>query len=243
MILGKIAQESAGSFVVANPLASIGSMSADGTRRVNGPDSLRAAFEQAGGILEGITVTTAATECVPCQKTGLGDAIKQRLVQETGDTKVCDECQAEIDRLNTMSAEEVLEDAESLSQRIAERAKTEATSLIHRTAARVAPGVVARTVQNWIESAVSEVIPPSPEENGAVDITREPEILQNIIYPCQHLGDKLATCCGVPDTWMCGKHGGCCVASRYDKAKMVAQTQAEESAGLHVCEICKDYSP
>ena len=49
MNLGKLHPDAAVEFVKANPSASFGSMSADGMRRVNGPESLRDAFAEAGG--------------------------------------------------------------------------------------------------------------------------------------------------------------------------------------------------
>lgn len=154
MILGKLQPSVADAFISDHPEATLGSLSADGLRRINGPESLREAFEQAGGSLAVITTTVTPAECVPCEKARLGDAIKERLVQETGDTTVCDDCQQEIDQLNTMTHEEVLNETPALAGRITERAKTQASSVVHRTAARVAPGTVSRKVEGWIEDTV-----------------------------------------------------------------------------------------
>ena len=151
MNLGKIKLDLAITFVAEHPEASLGSLSADGMRRVNGPESLRVAFEQVGGRLTLDASVVPPEECVPCGKGRLGDAIKERLIEETSDTTVCDECQDEIDKLNTMTTGEVIQEAPSLAGRITERAKTKAASIIHRTAARVAPGIVSHKVEGWIK--------------------------------------------------------------------------------------------
>jgi len=155
-VLGKIEQAAASAFIQSNPSAAFGSMSSDGLRRIKGPLNLRQAFIDAGGITKDSIPPVIGSDCLTCEQKRLGDAIKDRLVEETRDTTVCDECQAEIDRLNTMTADEVLEEAPALADRITERAKTKAKSVIHRTAATVMPGVVSSRVQGWIEDAVSE---------------------------------------------------------------------------------------
>lgn len=154
MILGKLKPTDAFAFIANHPDATFGSMSKDGMRRINGPESLRDEFAIAGGIVAVIPNTVTLEGCVPCEKAKLGDAIKERLVKETGDTTVCGDCQAEVDRLNTMTQDEVLQEAPALADRITERAKTQAVSIIHRTAARVAPSLVSQEIQGWIEGAV-----------------------------------------------------------------------------------------
>lgn len=156
-VLGKMQSDSASVFVQSNPSASFGSMSSDGLRRIKGPLSLRQAFIEAGGITKDSVPPVLGSDCLTCEQKRLGDAIKDRLVEETRDTTVCDECQAEIDRLNTMTADEVLEEAPALADRITERAKTKAKSVIHRTAAAVLPGIVSSKVQGWIEDTVNNV--------------------------------------------------------------------------------------
>lgn len=155
-VIGKIEQSSASAFVQSNPSASLGSMSSDGLRRIKGPLSLRQAFIDAGGITKDSVPPVLGSECTTCEQQRLGDAIKDRLIEETRDTTVCDECQAEIDRLNTMTADEVFKEAPALADRITERAKTKAKSVIHRTAATVLPGVVSSKVQGWIEDTVAK---------------------------------------------------------------------------------------
>lgn len=154
-VLGKMQPVAASAFVQSNPSASFGSMSSDGLRRIKGPLNLRQAFIDAGGITKDSVPPVLGSDCLTCEQKRLGDAIKDRLVEESGDTTVCDECQAEIDRLNTMTADEVLEEAPALADRITERAKTKAKSVIHRTAATVMPGVVSSRVQGWIEDTVA----------------------------------------------------------------------------------------
>lgn len=156
MILGKTTHDRAKAFVSQYDASSLGSMSADGMRRVRGPISLRQAFIDAGGITKDGIPPVHGTECLTCEQKRLGDAIKDRLVEETNDTTVCDECQAEIDRLNTMTAGEVIEEAPALADRITERAKTKAKSVIHRTAAKAFPGLVSEEIQGWIEDAVAK---------------------------------------------------------------------------------------
>lgn len=151
---GKLKPTAAVAFIAAHPEATLGSMSKDGMRRVNCPESLIDAFVAAGGSVAPIKTANRADECVPCQKPKLGDAIKDRLVKETGDKTVCGDCHAEIDRLNTMTRDEVLQEAPALADRITGRAKTQAASIIHRTAARVAPSLVSQEIQGWIEGAV-----------------------------------------------------------------------------------------
>jgi len=155
-VLGKMQSDAASVFVQSNPSASFGSMSSDGLRRIKGPLSLRQAFIEAGGITKDSVPPVLGSDCLTCEQKRLGDAIKDRLVEESGDTTVCDECQAEIDRLNTMTADEVLEEAPALADRITERAKTKAKSVIHRTAAKAFPGLVSEEIQGWIEDTVAK---------------------------------------------------------------------------------------
>lgn len=156
MMLGKLPPSKAEAFIVNNPEASLGSLSADGLRRVNGPESLRVAFKLAGGNVSPISKVVPSEECGTCNKARLGDAIKDRLVKETGDTTVCDECEDEVDALNKMTPEEVLNEAPALAKRITNRAKTKAKKLRHRTAAKIAPGMVATKVEGWIEDTVKK---------------------------------------------------------------------------------------
>lgn len=154
MIHGKLTPSAAAEFIASHPEATLGSLSKDGMRRINGPESLRDEFAIAGGIVAVIPNTVTLEGCVPCEKAKLGDAIKERLVKETGDTTVCGDCQAEIDRLNTMTRDDVLQEAPALADRITDRAKTQAASIFHRTAARVAPSLVSHEIQGWIEDTV-----------------------------------------------------------------------------------------
>lgn len=155
MLVFKMGQDAAAAFVGANKGTKLWSMSSDGMRRVKILDSLADACIAAGGMSSKAIGNVVEHECTTCEQKRLGDAIKDRLVEETRDTTVCDECQAEIDRLNTMTADEVLEEAPALADRITERAKTKAKSVIHRTAAAVLPGVVSSKVQGWIEDVVN----------------------------------------------------------------------------------------
>jgi len=155
MLVFKMTEEAAVEFVATHDGAKLWSKSSDGMRRVKVKPSLSEACISAGGIASGTQKQVTAGECVSCEQSRLGDAIKGRLVAETNDTTVCDECQAEIDRLNTMTADEVLAEAPALADRITERAKTKAKSIIHRTAATVLPGVVSSKVQGWIEDTVA----------------------------------------------------------------------------------------
>ena len=156
MIVFKMEEMAAAEFVAANKGAKLWSMSSDGMRRVKIPDSLTDACIAAGGMSSKASSNVVEHECTTCEQKRLGDAIKDRLVEETNDTTVCDDCQAEIDRLNTMTAEQVIEEAPALADRITERAKTKAKSVIHRTAAAVLPGVVSSKVQGWIEDTVAK---------------------------------------------------------------------------------------
>lgn len=156
MLVFKMEENAAAAFVSANKGARLWSRSNDGMRRVKMPDSLADACIAAGGVSSKASSNVVEHECTTCEQQRLGDAIKDRLVEETRDTTVCDECQAEIDRLNTMTADEVLEEAPALADRITERAKTQAKSVIHRAAAAVLPGVVSSKVQGWIEDTVAK---------------------------------------------------------------------------------------
>lgn len=155
MILGKLPAEVAALFASRHPSASLGSRSKDGSRRIAGPPDLIAALAEAGGLLADLTTSLPAEECLPCQQARLGDRIKDRLIQETGDQKACADCQAEIDRLNNMTHGEVLAEIPDLSQRMVDRARTQASKYVHRTAARIAPGLTALIVQDWLRDAVS----------------------------------------------------------------------------------------
>lgn len=156
MLVFKMEENAAAAFVAANKGAKLWSMSGDGMRRVKIPDTLADACIAYGGVSSKTNRSVVEHDCLTCEQKRLGDAIKDRLVEETRDTTVCDECQAEIDRLNTMTADEVLEEAPALADRITERAKTKAKSVIHRTAAAVLPGIVSSKVQGWIEDVVAK---------------------------------------------------------------------------------------
>lgn len=156
MLVFKMTENIAAAFVSENKGAKLSSMSSDGMRRVKIPDSLADACVSAGGVSSKASRQVVEHECLTCEQKRLGDAIKDRLVEETNDTTVCDDCQAEIDRLNTMTSEQVIEEAPALADRITERAKTQAKSVIHRTAAKAFPGLVSEEIQGWIEDAVNK---------------------------------------------------------------------------------------
>lgn len=164
MILGKLQLSKAVAFISEHPEATLGSLSADGLRRVNGPESLRVVFKLAGGTASPASRLLPSEECGTCDKARLGDAIKDRLVQETGDETVCDECQDEIDKLNKMTPEEVIKEAPALAKRITNRAKTKAKKLRHRTAAKIAPGMVSTKIEGWIEDTVKKSTQQAPQE-------------------------------------------------------------------------------
>jgi hypothetical protein len=83
----------------------------------------------------------------------IGDNLHAIIMRETGNAVPCSECKAEIDRLNMMTAEQVLLDTIPLSERIVARSAKNAQKWYQRAAAKFLPGMVAARVRTWIVEA------------------------------------------------------------------------------------------
>ena len=83
----------------------------------------------------------------------IGTKLHTVIKRETGNDVPCSACKAEIDRLNTMTPTEVLQEIIPLSDRIVARSSTSAQKWYQRAAAKYLPGMVAARVRDWIIEA------------------------------------------------------------------------------------------
>lgn len=84
----------------------------------------------------------------------IGDNLKVIIEAKVGAIP-CGECKAEIRRLNTRTAAEVLAERDALAERIAERAQTKSPKWWQRWGAMLAPGLAKSMVLDWIDEAVA----------------------------------------------------------------------------------------
>ena len=158
--LGILPEDDAQRFVAANPYARLGSMSADGRRRVytdvDGVERrlLELAFPASGRIEPGADGEPG--RCTPCQQQAIGDRLAQIIKGHRPNESPCAECQAEIDRLNNMTPEQVLAQAKKIASRIVARAAAGAASPIDRLVAAALPSIPTAVVSQWIQQAVQQ---------------------------------------------------------------------------------------
>lgn len=99
-------------------------------------------------------IPTASSGTKKKQKvSSIGSKLHDIIVRETGNSVPCSECKAEIDRLNTLTVEEVLLETIPLSDRIVARSAKNAQKWYQRAASRYLPGMVAAKVREWILEA------------------------------------------------------------------------------------------
>lgn len=112
--------------------------------------------------------TEAATTSVVVSS--VGEKLHTIIKRETGNDVPCSACKAEIDRLNTMSAEEVLIECIPLADRIVARSSTNAQKWYQRAASKYLPSMVASKVRSWIVEAcgVNMVVPKKPSSSEVV---------------------------------------------------------------------------
>jgi len=87
------------------------------------------------------------------KKSTIGDNLHNIIRRETGNPVPCSECKKEIDRLNSMTASEVLLDCIPLAERIVARSSKNAQKWYQRAAAKYLPGMVTAIVRGWIVEA------------------------------------------------------------------------------------------
>lgn len=83
----------------------------------------------------------------------IGTKLHTIIKRETGNGIPCSSCKAEIDRLDTMTPTEVLQEIIPLSDRIVARSSSTAQKWYQRAAAKYLPGMVAARVRDWIIEA------------------------------------------------------------------------------------------
>lgn len=115
-------------------------------------------------------------------RSGIGTRLHEIIKDRTEHFVPCSACKAEIDRLNTMTAEQVLKEIIPLSERITERASISAHKWYQRAAAKYLPGMVSAEVRNWIIAACGITHPPIIRATAAV-------VPKQIVCGCIHDGE------------------------------------------------------
>lgn len=101
----------------------------------------------------------------PLFYSGIGDRLKDIIARQGAAERPCSECWSEINRLNGMTASQVLADMQGTAERIVLRARHKAQKWYQRAAATVAPSLLLPIVEAWILEAigVDDVTPrPAP---------------------------------------------------------------------------------
>lgn len=156
--IGMLSEEEAQQFVAMYPLAKLGSRSADGRRRIvtEATEADRRLLElafPASGQLQGQTDSQPGI-CTPCQQQAIGDRLAQIIKNHRPNETPCAGCRAEIERLNNMTPEQVLEEAQEIASRIVARAADGASSTLDRWVASALPSIPKAVVSRWIQEAV-----------------------------------------------------------------------------------------
>lgn len=83
----------------------------------------------------------------------IGDFLHDIIKRETGVDVPCSECKKEIERLNSMTHFEVLDDLEKIAGDITERSRSNAQKWYHKLVATFLPELVKYEVKKWIREA------------------------------------------------------------------------------------------
>lgn len=84
----------------------------------------------------------------------IGDELHRVIKEQTGETP-CSECVDEINKLNAMTVQQVMNEINTISVRIVDRAKKKAQKWYQRAAANFLPSLVSCVVKDWIAEACS----------------------------------------------------------------------------------------
>ena len=59
---------------------------------------------------------------------------------------------------------------------------------------------------------------------------------------CIHRGAKRHTCCGTPDLWICRRHKSDCVATEYDRRKLLVMLNSDDKTLVLACDVCTEFA-
>jgi hypothetical protein len=90
---------------------------------------------------------------------GIGTALEKIIIRETKSSVTCGACKAEIERLNSMTADQVMQSVIPIAADIVSRAVSNAQQWYQRLAAKIVPAFVANTVRGWIVEACGVALP------------------------------------------------------------------------------------
>lgn len=90
-----------------------------------------------------------------------GTKLAEIIARETGEQAECSGCQNEIARLNTMTAQQIIDDLPQIIAGITARASQNARTWWQRWACKLAPGLIEAKLNDWIREALATAVAPA----------------------------------------------------------------------------------